>query len=109
MLRWVVLCCVVLCSVVLCCVVLCWVVLDWVVRVCVGNCAEVMELTFSLLPSEIKEKKNVRLGPGHTETNFGVSAEAELPLPLRRKPRFPRRRFLRAEPPLWRIRFCRNF
>ena len=36
---------------------------------------------------------------GHTETNFGV----------RRKPRFPRRRFfLRAEPPLWRIHFCGN-
>ena len=52
-------------------------------------------------------------GPGHTETHFGVSAKVgaatvEAEPPLRRKPRSPRRRFLRAEPSLWRIRFCGN-
>ena len=40
-------------------------------------------------------------GPGHTETNFGGAAKAALPLPqverpLRRKPRFPRRRFFES-------------
>ena len=55
----------------------------------VGNVVRARRSRYPALPQTLDD-----LGPGHTETNFGVSPVAEPP--LRRKPPCPRRRFFES-------------